>query len=282
MVLPVAVATLGVGGVHRLEMRSDQLLVPDQNASLHVGEDSTDPVDLRRRQRDRVFQLEQDEPREAEIVLGHAEGGVERRDARAERDDAARQRRLGPLLGDVAEQPDRDPEDRRLVDRRREEIGEPVLEFLAALRGDPVDGALRPPALAAGLERLDVAGRLELLDCPVEAAGLADRVGLVAFLQQALELVRMAGLLAEQAERGQGHHVLGLSADFHIAFRTIAQCHPRLRASVLGSAGPPRGAPGGTRGSRSARRCRRRPPIRAAWSSRGGRRRRRTPRASRW
>ena len=170
-----------------------------------------------------MLQLEQHEPRKAEVVLGHPEGGVEAGHPCPEADDAACQRNLGALLGDVAEEADSDAEHGRLVDRRREQIGEPVLELLAALRRDPVDGALRSPALAARLDRLDVSGRLELLDRPVEGAGLAHCVRLVALLEQALDLVRMAGLLAEQAERGQGHHVLGLSADFHIAFRTIAR-----------------------------------------------------------
>src|ERR1022692_797236 len=74
VVFPMAAATLGVGGVHCLEMPSDQLFVPDQNALLHVSEDGSDPVDLGRGQRHRGFQLEQNEPGEPEIVLGHAEG----------------------------------------------------------------------------------------------------------------------------------------------------------------------------------------------------------------
>ena len=251
MVFAMAIATLGVRGVHRLEMGSDQLLVPDEGAGLHVGGDRSDPFDLGRRERHRVFELEEHEPREAEVVLSHLERGVECGDACPKADGAGRERRLGALLGDVAEEADRDPEHGCLVDRGREEIGEPVLELLASFRRDPVDGPLRSPALAAGLERLDIARRLKLLDGPVKGAGLAHRVRLVAFSEEALDLIGMARLLAEQAEGGQGHHVLGLSAHLHIAFRTIAQCTSNASEAVSPpGAAPPRGAPGGIRGSR--------------------------------
>src|SRR5580704_1638006 len=222
VVVAVAVATLGIGGVHRLEMGSDQVLVPDEHASLHVGHDRADPVDLGRGQGKRVLELQQDESRKAEVVLSHLERGIERRDLGAQADDAGRERRLGTLLGDVAEETHRDPEDRRLVDRGGQQIGQPVLELLTAFRRDPVHGSLRTAALPADLERLDISRRLQLLDRSIEAAGLAHRVPLVALLQEALELIRVARLLAEQAERGNRHHVLGLSAHFHIAMRTIA------------------------------------------------------------
>src|SRR3984893_780043 len=231
MVLAVTVATLGVRGVHRLEVGSDQRLVPDEGAGLHVRGDRSDPLDLGHRERQRVFELEQDEPGESEVVLGHLERGIESCDSCSEADDPACECSLGPLLGDVAEETDRDPEDRGLVDRGREEIGEPVLELLTPFRRDAVDRALRSPALAAGLDRLDVTRRLQVLDGPVEGAGLAHRVRLVAVSEEALDLVGMAGLLAEQAEGGQRHHVLGLSAHLHIALRTIA---PRIPSANEG------------------------------------------------
>ena len=135
VVFAVATAPLRIGGVHRLEMRPEQLLVPDERASTRMSrDDRADPLDLGLGDGHRVLQLEEHEPGEAEVVLGHPEGRVERGDPGAKADDPRRERGLGALLGDVPEQPDGDPEDRRLVDRGREQIGEPVLELLTPLR----------------------------------------------------------------------------------------------------------------------------------------------------
>src|ERR1035437_1533073 len=175
MVLSVTVATLRVRGVHRCEVGSDQLLVPDEGAGLHFRGDRPDPVDLGRRERDAVLELEEDEPRKAEVVLGHFEGRVERVDVGPERDDASGQGGLGALLGYVSEKADRDPEHGRLVDRGGEEIGDPVLELLAAVGRDSVDGPLRTSALAARLARLRVAGGVPLLHWTGGGGGLAPR-----------------------------------------------------------------------------------------------------------
>src|SRR4029077_6438225 len=103
--------------------------------------------------------------------LGHSKCGLQAGDAGAEAHDPPRQRRLHALLRDVPEEAYGDAEHGRLVDGRREQVGEPVLELLAPLGRYPVDGALRSPALTARLDRLDIPGRLQLLDGPVEGAG---------------------------------------------------------------------------------------------------------------
>jgi hypothetical protein len=125
----------------------------------------------------------------------------------------------GAVQGEVGQEADTGGEHQVFAGRPLQDVLEPILERLVPLRGDPVHGPLGATSLAGRLRRLDPAGRLELLDGPVEGPHLALGVVLAPVVHQPLHLVRVEGLLGEQGERGQGDGPLGRPVDAcrHIA-----------------------------------------------------------------
>ena len=94
-----------------------------------------------------------------------------------------------------------------------EHVAQPDDQLFGAGRGDAVDGALGPAAFAAGLDRFDQVGALELVDGVVQGAAFeGEQVGGVADVHLALHLVGVHGAFAEEAEDGEGPEGAGAAA----------------------------------------------------------------------
>jgi hypothetical protein len=183
-----------------------------------------------------VLVLQEDDPGEVHLLIEGLGRLVARGQFGPELDGPVLECLDGTFLREVGEEADTGGEHQVLAGRLLQDVLEPVLERLVPLWGHPIHGPLGATSLAGRLRGLDPAGRLELLDGPVEGAHLALGIVLPPVVHQPLHLVRVEGALGEQGERGQGDGPLRRSAYAlrHIAFRTIACCRRWSRRGVAG------------------------------------------------
>ena len=97
---------------------------------------------------------------------------------------------------------------RVFLDRGAEQLGEPVLQLRTALLGEAVHGALRTPALAAGLHGLDEAVLGQVVHHGVQGAVVQLDAALLALGAHGRgHLVRMHRPLAERGQHGEGQGI---------------------------------------------------------------------------